>query len=199
VQPRWTRLQHWPSKQGGGRRRRTRADSPAEERLGELKRTVARWLMHAGWSSEQVEGFCTVHGESDGGAAGFYWGADGSRDPSGGAGGVASHRLAATFATLGANGLHIHQLVPQSRAQMGELRTAWARAARVDADASMSRGTAIRTARRAAEATAEERRRRRRRRRQRRRSCCWASSEPTWPPQLLLFASSKSLSIYLSI
>ena len=65
-------------------------------------------------------------------------------------------RLAGTFASLGANGLHIHQLVPQSRAQMGELRTAWARAARVDADASMSRGTAIRTARRAAEATAEE-------------------------------------------
>ena len=111
--------------------------------------------MHAGWSSEQVEGFCTVHGESDGGAAGFYWGADGSRDPFWwrGGGGL---RLAATFATLGANGLHIHQLVPQSRAQMGELRTAWARAARVDADASMSRGTAIRTARRAAEATAEE-------------------------------------------
>ena len=75
--------------------------------------------------------------------------------PSGGAGG-GGLRLAATFATLGANGLHIHQLVPQSRAQMGELRTAWARAARVDADASMSRGTAIRTARRAAEATAEE-------------------------------------------
>ena len=53
-----------------------------------------------------------------------------------------------------------HQLAPQSRAQMVELRTAWARAARVDADASMSRGTAIRTARRtterAAEATAEE-------------------------------------------
>jgi hypothetical protein len=49
-----------------------------------------------------------------------------------------------------------HQLAPQSRAQMGELRTAWARAARVDADASMSRGTAIRTARRAAEATAAE-------------------------------------------
>ena len=76
--------------------------------------------MDAGWSSEQVEGFCTVHGESDGGAAGFYWGADGSRDPfwwSGGGG----LRLAATFATLGANGLHIHQLVPQSRAQMGEL------------------------------------------------------------------------------
>ena len=39
---------------------------------------------------------------------------------------------------------------------MGELRTAWARAARVDADTSMSRGTAIRTARRAAEATAEK-------------------------------------------
>ena len=51
--------------------------------------------MDAGWSSEQVEGFCTVHGESDGGAAGFYWGADGSRDPfwwSGGGG----LRLAAT-------------------------------------------------------------------------------------------------------
>ena len=85
-------MQHWPRR----RRRRTRADSPAEERLGELKRTVARWLMDAGWSSEQVEGFCTVHGESDGGAAGFYWGADGSRDPfwwSGGGG----LRLAATF------------------------------------------------------------------------------------------------------
>ena len=54
----------------------------AQERLmGELKRAVARWLMDAGWSSEQVEGFYTVHGESDGGAAGFYWGADGSRDP----------------------------------------------------------------------------------------------------------------------
>ena len=77
--------------------------------------------MHAGWSSEQVEGFCTVHGESDGGAAGFYWGADGSRDPfwwSGGGG----LRLAATFATLGANGLHIHQLAPTQgagRAQRG--------------------------------------------------------------------------------
>ena len=35
---------------------------------------------------------------------------------------------------------------------MGELRTAWAQAARVDADASMSRGTAMRAARRAAEA-----------------------------------------------
>jgi hypothetical protein len=45
----------------------------AQERLmGELKRAVARWLMDAGWSSEQVEGFYTVHGESDGGAAGFY-------------------------------------------------------------------------------------------------------------------------------
>ena len=54
----------------------------AQERLmGELKRAVARWLMDAGWSSEQVEGFYTVHGESDGGAAGFYWGAYGSRDP----------------------------------------------------------------------------------------------------------------------
>ena len=41
-------------------------------------------------------------------------------------------------------------------AQMGELRTAWSRAARVDADASTSSGTAIRTARRAAEATAAE-------------------------------------------
>ena len=47
---------------------------------------------------------------------------------------------------------------------MGELRTAWAQAARVDADASMSRGTAMRAARRAAveaveaaeEAAAEE-------------------------------------------
>ena len=35
---------------------------------------------------------------------------------------------------------------------MVELRTAWAQAARVAADASMSRGTAMRAARRAAEA-----------------------------------------------
>ena len=54
-----------------------------------------------------------------------------------------------------------HQLAPQSRAQMGELRTAWARAARVDADASMSRGTAIRTARRAAGRRPADGRRRR--------------------------------------
>ena len=71
--------------------------------------------MHAGWSSEQVEGFYTVHGESDGGAAGFYWGADGSRDPFWWSG-WSGLRLAGTFATLGANGLHIHPpaLAPQS-------------------------------------------------------------------------------------
>jgi len=60
------------------------------------------------------------------------------------------------------DGLHIHQPAgaPEPGAvQMGELRTAWARAARVDTDASMSRGTAIRTARRAAEATDGRRRR----------------------------------------
>ena len=95
--------------------------------------------------------------ESDGGAAGFYWGADGSRDPFWWSG-WSGLRLAGTFATLGANGLHIHPpaLAPQSRAQRRELRTAWAQAARVDADASMSGRTAIRTARRAAEATAAE-------------------------------------------
>ena len=45
---------------------------------------------------------------------------------------------------------------------MGELRTAWAQAARVDADASMSRDTAMRAARRVTEpetaAEAEDRR-----------------------------------------
>ena len=39
---------------------------------------------------------------------------------------------------------------------MRRLHAAWAQAARVDADASMSRGTAMRAARRAAEAEAEE-------------------------------------------
>ena len=149
--------------------------------------------MDAGWSSEQVEGFCTVHGESDGGAAGFYWGADGSRDPfwwSGGGGWppAGSDGLAATFArTLGANGLHIHQLVTQSRAQMGELRTAWSRAARVDADASMSRSRHRHSDRPTScggdgggdggaaeeEAAAEE---------EELLLGSWASSEPMWPP-----------------
>ena len=49
-----------------------------------------------------------------------------------------------------------HQLPPQTPAQMRRLRAAWAQAARVDADASMSRGTAMRAARRSAEAEAEE-------------------------------------------
>ena len=39
---------------------------------------------------------------------------------------------------------------------LGELRTARAQAARVDADASMSRGTAMRAAQRAAEAEADD-------------------------------------------
>jgi hypothetical protein len=78
---------------------------------------------------------------------------------------------------------------------------AWAQAARVDADASMSRRTAIRTARRAAEATgaeegeeaaeeeAEE---------EEEKSCCWAGSEPMWPPLLLLFAEREGRSLSLS-
>ena len=109
-------------------------------------------------SRSRASALCTVRATGARQASTGVRTGDSSRDPllverAGGGGGL---RLAATFATLGANGLHIHQLAPQSRAQMGELRTAWARAARVDADASMSRGTAIRTARRAAEATAEE-------------------------------------------
>ena len=39
---------------------------------------------------------------------------------------------------------------------MRRLRAEWAQAARVDADASMSRGTAMRAARRAAEAEADD-------------------------------------------
>ena len=54
------------------------------------------------------------------------------------------------------HGLHIHQLSPQTPAQMRRLRAEWAQAARVDADASMSRRTAMRAARRAAEAEADE-------------------------------------------
>ena len=46
--------------------------------------------------------------------------------------------------------------MPLSRAQLGELRTARAQAARVDADASMPRGTAMRAARRAADGGAAE-------------------------------------------
>ena len=78
--------------------------------------------MDTGWSLEQVEGFCTHRAcndererESDGGAAGFYWGADGSRDPFWWSG-WSGLRLAGTFATLGANGLHIHQLAPREPA-----------------------------------------------------------------------------------
>jgi hypothetical protein len=113
--------------------------------------------MDAGWSSEQVEGFCTVHGESDGGAAGFYWGADGSRDPfwwSGGGG----LRLAATFLRnpRRQRAAHPPAGAPEPGADGGAPYGVVPSGARVDADASMSRGTAIRTARRAAEATAEE-------------------------------------------
>ena len=86
-------------------------------------------------------------------APGFYWAADDNRDPYWWSG--YGFRMAGTFATLGANGLHIHQLSPQTPAQMRRLRAEWAKAARVDADASVSRGTAMRAARRAAEAEAD--------------------------------------------
>ena len=82
--------------------------------------------------------------------AGFYWAADRSYDPIWWSG--SGFRLAGAYATLSDSGLHIQELVPLSRAQLGELRTARAQAARVDADASMPRGTAMRAARRAAEA-----------------------------------------------
>lgn len=127
----------------------------ASECLGELEQAVMRWLLtDVGWSAEEVEDSCTVHGESDVDAPGFYWAADGSRDPYWWSG--YGFRMAGTFATLGANGLHIHQLSPQTPAQMRRLRAEWAQAARVDADASMPRGTAMRAARRAAEAEADE-------------------------------------------
>ena len=104
-------------------------------------------------------------------------------------------RLAGTFASLGANGLHIHQLAPPEPGVDG-------------ADASMSRRTAIRTARGAAEATAaaeeaaeeeaaeeeaaeEEAAEEEQEAAAERRSCCWAASEPMWPPLLLLFAESE--------
>jgi len=146
------------------------------DRLDELKCAMARHLLIcAGWSSEQIDrlgdevlrtdelapwhqpllaaSFYTEHGGRDVpdvDAAGFYWAADGSFDPFWWSG--SGSRLAGTSATLGATGLHFGEVAPQSRAQMGELRTAWAQAARADADASMSRGTAMRAARRAAEA-----------------------------------------------
>ena len=127
----------------------------ASECLGELEQAVMRWLLtDVGWSAEEVEDSCTVHGESDVDAPGFYWAADGSRDPYWWSG--YGFRMAGTSATLGANGLHIHQLSPQTPAQMRRLRAEWAQAARVDADASMSRRTAMRAARRAAEAEADE-------------------------------------------
>ena len=127
----------------------------ASECLGELEQAVMRWLLtDVGWSAEEVEDSCTVHGESDVDAPGFYWAADGSRDPYWWSG--YGFRMAGTSATLGANGLHIHQLSPQTPAQMRRLRAEWAQAVRVDADASMSRGTAMRAARRAAEAEADD-------------------------------------------
>ena len=73
-------------------------------------------------------------------AAGFYWTADDCCDPFWWSG--YGRRLEGTFASLGANGLYIDQRPPQSRAQMRELRAAWAQAARVEA---------MRAARRAAE------------------------------------------------
>jgi hypothetical protein len=103
-------------------------------------------------------------------------------------------RLAGTLASLGANGLHIHQLAPPEPG--------------VDGADSMSRRTAIRTARGAAEATAaaeeaaeeeaaeeeaaeEEAAEEEQEAAAERRSCCWAASEPMWPPLLLLFAESE--------
>ena len=117
----------------------------AAERLCELQQAVRCWLADVGWSTEEVEGFCTVHGESDVDAAGFYWTADDCCDPFWWSG--YGRRLEGTFASLGANGLYIDQRPPQSRAQMRELRAVWAQAARVEA---------MRAARRAAEAEADD-------------------------------------------
>ena len=66
-----------------------------------------RWLLtDAGWSAEEVADSCTVHGESDGDAPGFYWAADDNRDPYWWSG--YGFRMAGTFATLGANGPPAH-------------------------------------------------------------------------------------------
>ena len=108
------------------------------ERLGELRQAVRCWLADVGWSTEEVEGFCTVHGESDVDAAGFYWTADDCCDPFWWSG--YGRRLEGTFASLGANGLYIDQRPPLSRA-------VWAQAARVEA---------MRAAPRAAEAEADD-------------------------------------------
>ena len=75
----------------------------------------------------------------------LYWTADDCCDPFWWSG--YGRRLEGTFASLGANGLHIDQRPPQSRAQMRELRAVWAQAARVEA---------MRAARRAAEAEADD-------------------------------------------
>ena len=114
------------------------------ERLGELQQAVRCWLADVGWSTEEVEGFCTVHGESDVDPAGFYWTADDCCDPFWWSG--CRRRLEGAFASLGANGLYIDQRPPQSRAQMRGLRAVWAQAARVEA---------MRAARRAAVAEAD--------------------------------------------
>ena len=98
------------------------------ERLGELRQAVRCWLADVGWSTEEVEGFCTVHGESDVDAAGFYWTADDCCDPFWWSG--YGLRQEGTFASLGANGLYIDQQPPHSRAQMRAAR----RAAEAEAD-----------------------------------------------------------------
>ena len=62
--------------------------------------------------------------------------------------------LEETVVSLDATGLHIHEVAPRSRAEMGELHTACTQAARVEATAGRAAA--------AAAAAAEARRRRRR-------------------------------------
>jgi hypothetical protein len=141
--------------------------------------------MDAGWSSEQVEGFCTVHGESDGGGGGLLlgcgrqprpllverggWVASGWQRWAGSNLRKNPRRQRAAHPPAGdpepgADGGAPHGVVPSGARGRRRL------------DVSLAAPPSIRTARRAAEATAEEMEaRRRRRRRQRRRSCCWAA------------------------
>ena len=113
---------------GGGGAEADEQMTVGYERLGELRQAVQCWLVEVGWSTEEVEGFCTVHGESDVDAAGFSWTADDCCDPFWWSG--YGRRLEGTFASLGANGLYIDQQPPHSRAQMRAAR----RAAEAEAD-----------------------------------------------------------------
>ena len=102
---------------------KSKAEKAIEDALAWLESNQLAEKEEFEHKQKEVEGICTVHGESDVDAAGFYWTADDCCDPFWWSG--YGRRLEGTFASLGANGLYIDQRPPLSRA-------VWAQAARVE-------------------------------------------------------------------